>query len=260
VLVAVPAAVVAIVLVDLGGIAWALFMSLMGAACLLELYRMLERWRPLALVGIASLVAMCLTARYGTVRDVLGVAMATVPVLFLAIIVAGRRAGATVAITGTLLGVFWLGLAFAHAVLLRQLPDGKGIVIDVMVGTFLADTAAYFGGRMFGRRPLAHSISPNKTVEGLICGMIVAVVAVLVAQLYQSSYLSQGQAFGLGLAIAVLGPLGDMFESLVKRDAGAKDAGSLFGAHGGALDRLDAISFSIVGAYYIWAALPHAHI
>ena len=57
--------------------------------------------------------------------------------------------------------------------------------------------------------------------------------------------------------IAILGPMGDLFESLVKRDAGAKDAGNLFGAHGGALDRLDAVSFTVVAAYFIWAALPH---
>ena len=86
------------------------------------------------------------------------------------------------------------------------------MIIDILVGTFLADTAAYFGGRMFGRRPLAPTISPHKTVEGLVCGMLIAILAVFVAGLYQD-WLTQGDALLLGLAVAVLGPLGDLFES-----------------------------------------------
>ena len=109
-----------------------------------------------------------------------------------------------------------------------------------LLGTFLGDTGAYLGGRLFGRRPLAPAISPNKTVEGLFCGVLVAILAVFLAGLYQT-WMTAGDALLLGAAVAVLGPLGDLFESLVKRDAGAKDAGTLFGAHGGALDRLDAM-------------------
>ncbi len=260
VLVAVPAAVLAVGFADLGGTAWAGLMAVLGVICMSELYRMLERWRPVSIVGYAALVAMCVAARYGGLRDVVEVALGAVPVLFVAMVAGDRHTGATVSVAGTLLGIYWLGFAFASAVLLRQLPNGKGILIDVMVGTFLGDTGAYLGGRMFGRRPLAPTISPHKTVEGLICGMIVAVVAVLVARLYQTGWVppfTQGEAFGLGVAIAVLGPIGDLFESLIKRDAGAKDAGTLFGAHGGALDRLDAISFTIVAGYLIWAGLPH---
>jgi phosphatidate cytidylyltransferase len=256
--IAVPLAVLAIGFDDVGGTAWAVVMILLGLACLNELYRMLERWKPVTLVGYAALVGMCLAGRFGNHRDVLAVAMAAVPVLFLAIAGRHQRAGATISIAGTLLGVFWVAFAFAHAVLLRQLPNGGGIIIDVMLGTFLGDTGAYLGGRLFGRRPLAPSISPNKTVEGLFCGMLVAVVAVYIAGLYQQSWLTHGQALVLGFAIAVLGPIGDLFESLVKRDAGAKDAGHLFGVHGGALDRLDAVSFTVVAAYYIWVAIPHA--
>jgi len=162
--------------------------------------------------------------------------------------------GATVAIAGTLLGVYWIGLAFAHAVMLRQAPHGSGVIIDILVGTFLADTGAYVGGRLFGRRPLAPQISPRKTVEGLLCGMLVAIVAVYLAGLYQD-WLSHGDALLLGLTVAIVGPLGDLFESAVKRDAGTKDAGHLFGAHGGALDRLDAVIFTIVAGYYVWLAV-----
>jgi phosphatidate cytidylyltransferase len=253
ILVAVPAAVVAIAFVDLGGLAWALFMMVLGWVCLHELYRVLARWRPVALVGFAAMTGLVLAARYGTQKQVLEVTVAAVPVVFLAALARGQR-GATVAMAGTLFGIYWLGLAFAHAVLLRQVPHGDGIIIDVLVGTFLGDTGAYAGGRLFGRRPLAPEISPNKTVEGLFCGMLVALVSVFLAGLYQD-WLTQGDALILGLTVAVLGPLGDLFESLVKRDAGIKDAGHLFGAHGGALDRLDAVIFTIVAAYYVWIAV-----
>jgi phosphatidate cytidylyltransferase len=198
---------------------------------------------------------MVLAARYGTQRQVLEVAVATVPVLFL--LVAGRGEGhATVAIASTLLGVYWIGFAVTHGELLRQLPHGNGVLIDVLVGTFIGDTGAYVGGRLFGRRALAPRISPNKTVEGLFCGMLAAIVAVFLAGLFQP-WLTQGHALLLGLAAAILAPLGDLFESVVKRDAGAKDTGSVFGPHGGVLDRADAALFTVVAGYYVWLAAIH---
>jgi phosphatidate cytidylyltransferase len=252
--IAVPAAFLAIVIDNVGGAAWMCLMIALGGTCLYELYRMLDRWKPVEAVGFLALAGMCVAANYGTERVVVEIALAAIPATFLVIVARGQHGGATVSVAGTLLGVFWLAFAFSHAVLLRHLPHGGGVTIDVMVGTFLADTAAYFGGRLFGRRPLAPEISPKKTVEGLVCGMLIAILSVYVAGLYQP-WLTQLDAFGLGLAIAVLGPLGDLFESLIKRDAGTKDAGTMFGAHGGALDRLDAVIFTIVAAYFIWAAL-----
>ncbi|WP_249009702.1 phosphatidate cytidylyltransferase [Conexibacter sp. DBS9H8] len=257
VIVAIPAALLAIGFVDLGGTGWALFMAVFGVLGLTELYRMLDRWRPVPWVGYVVLVGMCAAARFGGLVDVIGVAMLALPLLLVAVATRPAVKDATVAIAGTLLGVFWLGMAFAHAVLLRQLPHGGGVVIDVLVGTFFGDIGAYFGGRAFGHRRLAPEISPNKTVEGLIIGMIVAIVAVFVAHLYQSTWMTQTEALGLGLAIALLGPVGDLFESLVKRDAGAKDAGRVFGAHGGVLDRLDAVAFTVIAGYYLWALVPH---
>jgi phosphatidate cytidylyltransferase len=256
ILVAIPAAILAIVFVDLGGTAWAVLMIAIACACLYELYSLLARWRPASLVGFASAAALVLAARFGNERDVLEVTMATLPVTFLVVAARGRSGLSTVSIAGTLLGVYWIGLAFAHAELLRQLPHGAGILIDIMVGTFLGDTFAYIGGRLFGRRPLAPSISPNKTFEGLVCGMLIAIVAVFIAALNQP-WLTHGDAILLGVTVAVLGPVGDLFESMVKRDSGVKDAGRLFGAHGGALDRLDAVIFTVVAGYYVWVAILH---
>lgn len=255
ILVAIPAAIAAVIFIDLGGLVFALFIIAVGLACLNELYALLRRWRPVAIVGFASLVALVLAARYGNLKDVMEVLVATLPVLFVFVIARGQG-HATVAIAGTLLGIFWIGLAATHAVLLRQLPHGNGVVIDVLLGTFVGDTGAYIGGRLFGRRPLAPTISPNKTVEGLFCGALAAILAVFLAGNFQT-WMTQGTALLLGLAVAVLGPLGDLFESVIKRDADVKDAGTFFGPHGGVLDRADAALFTIVAGYYVWSAAIH---
>jgi phosphatidate cytidylyltransferase len=179
------------------------------------------------------------------------VTVAAVPVLFALTLTQRRPTVGGMAVT--LLGIYWIGLALAHAVLLRGLPHGQGIVIDVLVGTFLGDTGAYLGGQLFGRRPLAPSISPNKTLEGLAIGMACTVLGVWLAGRYQD-WLPNSHALVLGVGVALVAPVGDLFESFVKREAGAKDSGGLFGAHGGALDRLDAVLFAAVVGYYIWAA------
>src|SRR5947209_1257591 len=113
--VAIPAAVLGAVFIGLGGLPWALFLIALGCICLYELYRLLERWRPVAPVGFAALAGMVLAARYGSQRHVLEVIVATFPVLFLASLGRSHRGGTTVAIAGTLLSIVWVGLAFAHA-------------------------------------------------------------------------------------------------------------------------------------------------
>jgi len=154
----------------------------------------------------------------------------------------------------TLLGVWWIAIAMAHAVLLRDLPHGGGILTDVVIGTFVGDTGAYLGGRTFGRRRLAPSVSPGKTVEGLAIGIVCAIAGVWFASLYQP-WLAKGDAVALGVGVAIAAPIGDLFESYIKRQAGVKDSGRVFGAHGGALDRLDAVLFSAVVSYYVWLAI-----
>jgi phosphatidate cytidylyltransferase len=253
IVVAIPLAIATIIFIGLGGLAFQLFVIAAGLICMHECYRLLSAWRPVPVVGLVALAAMVFAARSGGQGGVLEVAVAAVPIV-LVIVLAREQPRPTVAIGGTLLGIYWVGLAFGHVELLRQLPHGNSVLLDVLVGTFVGDTAAYAGGRLFGRHRLAPAVSPGKTVEGLVCGMLGAVLAIFIAGLYQT-WLTQGDALLLGVGVAVLGPLGDMFESVVKRDAGAKDAGTLFGAHGGALDRLDAAMFTVVVGYYIWLAV-----
>jgi phosphatidate cytidylyltransferase len=251
ILAALPAIAVALFIVIEGGAIFALGLLVLGGVCLHELFSMYERAHPVRLAGFIGLAALLAAALYGGAPQVLLAGVAVLPMLF-ALTLAQRRPSVG-GLAVTLLGIYWIGFALAHAVMLRGLPHGEGIVLDVLVGTFLGDTGAYLGGRLFGSRPLAPAISPNKTVEGLLIGMATAVIAVWFAGRYQD-WLPGAHALVLGLGVALAGPVGDLFESFVKREAGAKDAGRLFGAHGGALDRLDAVLFTAVVGYYVWLA------
>jgi phosphatidate cytidylyltransferase len=252
IIVAVPAIIVALFVVARGGWVFTIALIVLGIACMGELFTMLRNGNPVRLGGFLGLTGMLVAAQVGGPSSVLLAMVAAVPVIFL-LGLSQPKLGAP-GLSVTALGLVWIGLPLAHAVLLRDLPHGNAIVIDVLVGTFVGDTAAYLGGRAFGRRPLAPSISPNKTVEGWLIGVVAAVLGVFAAGFYQD-WLSGPQALLLGLAVAIVAPIGDLFESYVKRDAGVKDSGTLFGAHGGALDRLDAVLFAAVAGYWVWQAM-----
>lgn len=251
IIVAIPLIALALFLVTEGGVIFTLGAFVLGCLCLHELYGMYERADPVRLAGFIALAGLMIAALYGGQFQILLAAVAAVPVLFGLTLIQRHPSVGGMALT--LFGVYWIGFALAHAVLLRRLPHGAGIVIDVLVGTFVGDTGAYLGGRLFGKRPLAPAISPNKTIEGLLIGMACTVAAVWFAGRYQE-WLPGTHALVLGLGVAAFAPIGDLFESYVKRGAGAKDAGRIFGAHGGVLDRLDAILFTAVVGYYIWSA------
>jgi phosphatidate cytidylyltransferase len=255
-LVAIPAIAYAIAIIVAGGWIFAAGILVLGFVCLHEFFRMYEAVRPIKLAGFLALTGLAVAALEGDERQVLLAAVASLPLIFLLGLIMPRRDGATLTegMAITLFGTFWVGMAVAHAILLRELEHGDGIVVDVLVGTFLGDTGAYLGGRWFGTRRLSPRISPNKTVEGLVIGFLTAVLFTWAAGLYQD-WLTHGQALILGAAVGIVAPLGDLVESAVKRDAGTKDAGAMFGPHGGALDRLDAAFFSLVTGYYVWLAL-----
>jgi phosphatidate cytidylyltransferase len=253
ILTAIPAAAFALAIIGFGNWVFVIGLGALGCICLHELFAMYDFANPSRLAGFAGLIALLVAAHTGDQASVLGAYVACVPAVFALCLLQPRHAGAP-GVSVTLLGLTWIGLAFAHAVLLRDLPHGDGIVIDVLVGTFVGDTGAYLGGRTFGTRRIAPSISPNKTLEGLLIGFVIGVGAVWLAGLYQD-WLSGWHALVLGAAVAAAAPVGDLFESYLKRDAGTKDTGRFFGAHGGALDRLDAAMFAMVAGFYVWQAI-----
>jgi phosphatidate cytidylyltransferase len=257
ILVAVPAIVFAIAITVAGDWIFALAMIAIGVLCLREYFELTATARPLAIPAYAAMAAMVVAAHVGTSYSVLLVFAASFPVLFAFGADAKHRDGATVSIAVTLLGIVWIGIPLAHAVFLRDLPShGAALLIDVLVGTFVTDTAAYATGRMFGSHKLVPALSPNKTIEGLVGGFVIGTMGFWFAGLYQN-WLSGIDALIIGAAVAAIGPVGDLFESMLKRDLGKKDTGTIFGPHGGILDRLDAVFFTVVVGYYLAVALVY---
>ncbi len=252
-----PWIALAIFIIAVGGIPFALAMIGFAVIGLGELFRMTRRFRPMVPIAFAAVAAMVVAAYYGTQFQIVLVGVAVFPLMFVFALARGSRRGVTHSMAITLFGIAWIGVPFAHAVLLRQLPvHGGALVIDVLVGTFLTDTSAYAGGRLFGRHRLAPSLSPNKTVEGLAFGFVGGTMGFWFAGLYQD-WLSGLDALIMGMCIAGMAPVGDLFESMVKRDLEIKDTGRAFGPHGGLLDRLDAVLFTIVVGYYLAVAFVY---
>ena len=257
VLVAIPWIIFAIVITVAGGLPFAIAIAGLGLIGLREYFVMTAQHRPIQIAAYLAVPGMILAAHFGTAFNVLLVASASFLLLFAFGADRNHRDGITVSMGVTLLGVVWIGIPLVHAVLLRDLPHhGAALLIDVLVGTFVTDTAAYATGRMFGSHKIAPSLSPNKTIEGLVGGFLIGTMGFWFAGLYQD-WLSGVDALIIGAAVAALAPVGDLFESMLKRDLGRKDTGTLFGPHGGLLDRLDAALFTIVVGYYLAVQLVY---
>jgi phosphatidate cytidylyltransferase len=240
-------------LVYLGG--WPMF-GLAAVAALIalhELYWMTRTLRPVVLAGYLGALAALLGATMGGADWALAGLMST---LVFAFVIKGGVS--TVSVSVTVLGVAWIGLGLAHALLLRDIGEhGVLAVFTVLLAVWAGDAGAYFIGLLFGRHKLAPTVSPGKTWEGLIAG-IVATIGVTFLALYEANFLSIPESLVLGAVIAIAAPLGDLFESALKRDAEVKDSGGLLAGHGGVLDRIDALLFAWVAAYYVVVAFGAA--
>ena len=255
VLFAIPAIAFAIFIVVEGGFVFSVALVGLGIVALHELYSLMERVRPVKLAGFIMVAALVLAAAFGDEFWILLALVLAFPITFVLALARPGRDDVSWAIAATMFGGLWIGLAFAHAVLLRDLPHGAALVIDVLIGTFVGDTAAYFGGRAWGRRALAPLISPNKTLEGAVAGVVGGTLAFWLFAISYQDFFDGRDALIMGLAVAIATPAGDLFQSLVKRDLGTKDTGRLFGPHGGVLDRLDAVFFTAVTGYYAAVAV-----
>lgn len=255
VLAALPAIAFAITIVALGGGWFAAGLFGLGVLAMHELYSMMRRARPVDIAGFISLAGLLAAALLGGRDAMLACLVVAFPVTFALALARRGRENVAWGIAATIFGIVWIGLGLAHAVLLRELAHGGALVADVAIGTFVGDTCAYFGGRAWGRRPLAPTISPNKTLEGLIAGVIGGALAFWAFAVAYQDFFDGGDALVIGLCVAVASPVGDLFESLIKRDLQTKDTGRFFGAHGGVLDRLDGVLFSAVVGYYASVAV-----
>jgi phosphatidate cytidylyltransferase len=225
-----------------------LFAAVVG---LHEFYRLSRSLRPLVLAGYGSAVAGLLGVQLGGTTWMLGGFLLVLPLAFVFAAVAETRQSATVAVGTTVLGAAWVGLGLGTVILIRDLEEhGRLALLTVLLTVFVADTFAYVGGRLAGRHRMTPTVSPGKTWEGFVFGAVGGVLTTWVA-LYKEDLFADGwRPFVFGGVIVLAAVFGDLFESLVKRDLGAKDSGSLLLGHGGVLDRIDSLLFAAPAAYF----------
>nr|WP_275951033.1 phosphatidate cytidylyltransferase [Desulfuromonas sp. AOP6] len=149
-----------------------------------------------------------------------------------------------------MLGLLYIPLLLGHLMLLRDLPFGREWIFFVLLCVMACDSAAYFVGSSLGRRKLYPAISPNKSVEGALGGVAGTFLGATLAKVFFFQELSWIDVLLLGGALGVLGQLGDLFESMLKRSFNVKDSGRLIPGHGGILDRLDSLLFAFAPVYY----------
>lgn len=160
----------------------------------------------------------------------------------------------TVNVALTVMVFLWIGgLASFAGIMLSIDPGGTGLLLGVVICAVGSDIVGYFVGSQMGSTPLMPRISPNKTLEGAIAGAISALVlgAIVGGALHPWADKGIGAGLALGLVVAITAPLGDLCESMIKRDLGVKDLGGILPGHGGFLDRFDAILFTLPAAYYL---------
>jgi phosphatidate cytidylyltransferase len=242
-------AVLAVVLVAHGGLVYFFVMLALSLIGLSEFYRLVRRYRPLPLAGFIGVAVMMYMAWFRSPVGLFGALVLGVFLTALLGLLSGPKRGVSVRMAVTLLGMLYLGLGFSALLLLRRLDIGAAAVLTVVFGTWAGDTMAYFTGRYFGSTPMAPRLSPKKTWEGFAGGAIGTILLVVFIGLYTD--LGPGDSLLLGAVIAVVGPLGDLFESLIKRDVQIKDSGRGLPGHGGVLDRFDALLWASVAAYFL---------
>lgn len=230
----------------------AVLVSLIVALGVIELCGALrtQGYRPAGLVALLGSVGLVLGAYHGGETAFAATAAAVVPVTLLWYLAGVSRARPAPGVASTLLAFGYVGVMGGFAGLVLRLHDGVGLLLGLVLCAVAYDISGYLAGRRFGRRHIAPHISPNKTVEGLVAGMGGSVVIgfVLVGAISPWGHFS---ALALGVLVAVMAPLGDLCESLLKRDLGVKDLGGLLPGHGGVLDRFDAMLFALPAVYYL---------
>jgi phosphatidate cytidylyltransferase len=220
-----------------------------------ELFGALQRggYQPATLPGLAATAGLVLGAYWrgeSAIPIVLGLA---VIVTLLWYLIGPHVPHPTMNAGVSVLAVLQIGLLGSFAALILTLPNGIGVLIGVVIATSTNDVGALLIGQQVGRAPVAPEVSPNKTVEGVLGGAITSVIltTLLLGVVLKLHPWDTGSAAALALCVAVAAPLGDLCESMVKRDLGIKDMGSVLPGHGGLFDRFDGLLFALPVAFYL---------
>lgn len=229
---------------------------LVGAFALLgtyEFFRLTDSagWRPLYLPGLILVLLFVINAHSDDERTTPLLVSATVLIPLASVLWLSTRQRAFASWVSTVAAVLYLGWTLSHFVFLRDLDDGRDWVFIALLATFASDTSAFFIGRAWGRHRMAREISPGKTWEGAVGGVVGAMAATTVLAIVTGvDEIGWARLLPLGLLVSVFAQIGDLAESQLKRNVGAKDAGRTIPGHGGVLDRLDSVTFTVVLVYY----------
>jgi phosphatidate cytidylyltransferase len=228
--------------------------AIWGGIAVLEFYGLLTAagQSPLTYFGVIWAILFILSHRFSDTIPLSLLLTSAVMLPLIWLLFRRQKEGAFAGWAWTIAGILYLGWLLSHLVALRGMDAGRNWVFFTIFVIFATDTAAYFIGRAWGRHRLAPHISPNKTWEGALGGVLGAIIVSLLFVLPHPLRvpLGYGQAILLGLVVSVFGQLGDLVKSLFKRNTGAKDSGKVLAGHGGALDRIDSIVFAGVVVYY----------
>ncbi|HXV72892.1 MAG TPA: phosphatidate cytidylyltransferase [Acidimicrobiia bacterium] len=237
----------------LGGWWFTIFVILLMVVSVGEFYATvrIRGYKPLALFGLLGVTLMGVGAQTVGPMAIGGWAAAATAATILFFSLAPRtHALANTAITA--LGMAWVGM-LAFAILIADGPHPVAHIIFLVLVIAANDVGGYFVGRSFGRRPLARNVSPNKTVEGFIGGLVLSsVVAAILAVFPPWEEIGIPRALVTAVLIGILAPVGDLAESMVKRNLGVKDMGSVLPGHGGMLDRIDGFLFAVPAVYILF--------
>lgn len=255
-----------VLMAKVGGIVWLLYTVLLVGLALREFYSMMEtkglhpHWKSGMFAVLLLPIAAYVRFRTGRLEEwhLGGVLTILIGAVLLAELRRGAGKRAVANIAATFLGVLYVGWLGTHVGLLRELPlpwhepyaRGMSYALLPFFLAWTCDTAAYAFGLVWGRHRLMPDVSPQKSVEGAAAGLAFSVGAAFVARAWFASYLTALDAAILGVLVGVFGQLGDLVESLLKRDAAAKDASTLIPGHGDVLDRFDSILFAAPIVYY----------
>lgn len=241
---------------------FALFVAALVAVGLYEYYAIV-RAKAISPETIGGIVAGTLVAFLGVFHSLTLVSLALYGgCLLVATLHIVRGQHSVAGLASSLFGIFYVGWLGAHFTLLQSEPRfGPGLVTILLLAVSVTDAFAYLGGRAFGRTKLAPLVSPNKTREGAVSGLLFAIIAMLILWMIRrqgwGSALpdwSLARYLGTGALLSVVGQIGDLAESCLKRSAGVKDSGNILPGHGGVLDRCDGMLFAAPVLYYMIAS------
>jgi phosphatidate cytidylyltransferase len=238
----------------IGSTAMVVVAAIVVTATALELYYVIQRrgFRPATLLGVSASLGVMFGAYWKGEQALPLVLVLVFAASMLWYMLEVVQARPVVNIALTLMAFIWVGLLGSYAALLLRPHHGKNLLLLPVLATVAADVIAYAAGSTLGSRPLAPRISPGKTWEGVFVGLLGSVlVSIAVGKIFLDNTWTLKHALVLGVVVGVVAPLGDLCESMVKRDLHLKDSGGSLPGHGGLLDRFDGLLFVLPAAYYL---------